>query len=45
MPNTPAYLRFLNLIDAIDRIAPGKKLDATEESLLNTVVLSFHAKK
>jgi len=44
-PNTPAYLRFLNLIDAIDRIAPGKKLDCTEESLLNTVVLSFHAKK
>jgi len=44
-PNTPAYLRFLNLIDAIDRIALGKKLDCTEESLLNTVVLSFHAKK
>ena len=44
-PNTPAYLRFLNLIDAIDRIAPGKKLDCTEESLLNTVVLSFHVKK
>jgi DNA-binding MarR family transcriptional regulator len=44
-PNTPAYLRFLNLIDAIDRISPGKKLDCTEESLLNTVVLNFHAKK
>ena len=43
--NSSAYLRFLNLIDAIDRIAPGKKLDHTEESLLNTIVLSFQAKK
>jgi DNA-binding MarR family transcriptional regulator len=24
---------------------PGKKLDSTEESLLDSVVLSFHAKK
>ncbi|QWD83641.1 hypothetical protein ICU98_00760 [Polynucleobacter sp. MWH-P3-07-1] len=43
--NSSAYLRFLNLIDAIDRIAPGKKLDHTEESLLNTIVLNFQAKK
>ena len=33
-----AYLRFLNLIDALDRINPGKKLDSIEESLLDKVV-------
>lgn len=38
----PAYVRFLNLIDALDRINPSKKLDATEESLLNKIVLSAH---
>jgi DNA-binding MarR family transcriptional regulator len=37
-----AYIRFLNLIDVLDRINPGKKLDATEESLLNKIVLSAH---
>ena len=40
-----SYFRFLNLIDALDRMNPGKKLDSTEESLLDSVVLSFHAKK
>jgi DNA-binding MarR family transcriptional regulator len=39
------YVRFLNLIDALDRINPGKKLDSTEESLLDKIVLSFHAKQ
>jgi DNA-binding transcriptional ArsR family regulator len=39
---SPAYIRFLNLIDVLDRINPGKKLDATEESLLNKIVLSAH---
>jgi DNA-binding MarR family transcriptional regulator len=32
-----AYIRFLNLIDVLDRINPGKKLDAIEESLLNKI--------
>jgi DNA-binding MarR family transcriptional regulator len=35
-----AYIRFLNLVDVLDRINPGNKLDATEESLLNKIVLS-----
>jgi len=39
------YIRFLNLIDALDRMNPGKKLDSTEESLLDRIVLSFHAKQ
>lgn len=39
---SPAYIRFLNLIDVLDRINPGKKLDATEESLLDKIVLSAH---
>ncbi len=39
--NKPSpYLRFLNLLDAIDRINPGKKLDFIEESLLNKIVLA-----
>ena len=38
-----SYLRFLNLIDALDRINPGKKLDVTEESLLDKIILSYHA--
>jgi DNA-binding transcriptional ArsR family regulator len=37
-----AYIHFLNLIDVLDRINPGKKLDAIEESLLNKIVLSAH---
>ena len=39
---SPAYVRFLNLIDVLDRINPGKKLDATEESLLDKIALSAH---
>jgi DNA-binding transcriptional ArsR family regulator len=38
----PAYIRFLNLIDVLDRINPGMKVDAIEESLLNKIVLSAH---
>jgi DNA-binding MarR family transcriptional regulator len=37
------YLRFLNLIDSLDRINPGKKLDYIEESLLNKIVLCAQA--
>ena len=40
-----AYLRFLNLIDALDRINPGKKLDCIEEGLLDQVVACAHSKK
>ena len=40
-----AYLRFLNLIDALDRINPGKKLDYIEEGLLDQVVSCAHSKK
>lgn len=39
------YIRFLNFIDALDRINPGKKLDSIEESLLNKIILSSHANK
>ncbi|WP_114661600.1 hypothetical protein [Polynucleobacter necessarius] len=39
------YLRFLNLIDALDRTNPGKKLDCIEESLLNKIIASAHAKQ
>jgi hypothetical protein len=40
-----AYLRFLNLIDTLDRINPGKKLDAIEKSLLDKIVTAAHAKQ
>jgi len=39
------YIRFLNLIDALDRMNPGKQLDSIEESLLDNILLSFHAKQ
>jgi len=39
------YLRFLNLIDILDRINPGKKLDAIEKSLLDRNVTAAHAKQ
>ena len=45
MIKTSSYIRFLNLIDVLDRINPGKKLDSIEESLLDKIVLSFHAKQ
>jgi hypothetical protein len=42
---TSSYIKFLNLIDAIDRINPGKKLDCIEESLLDKIVACAHAKQ
>jgi hypothetical protein len=42
---SPSYIRFLNLIDALDRINPGKKLDCIEESLLDKIVNSAHLKE
>ena len=36
-----SYLRFLNCLDALDHINPGKKLDFTEEQLLNRVMLAW----
>ena len=45
IPKTSPYIKFLNLIDALDRINPGKKLDCIEESLLDKVVASAHAKQ
>ncbi len=35
---SPSYLRFLNLIDALDRMNPGKKLDHIEKRLLDKVI-------
>lgn len=35
-----AYIRFLNCLDALDRMNPGKKLDSTEEQLLNQITLA-----
>ena len=40
---SPSYLRFLNLIDALDRINPGKKLDHIEENLLDKIVTCAHS--
>ncbi len=40
-----SYLRFLNLIDALDRMNPGKKLDGIEENLLDKIVSCAHAKE
>lgn len=40
-----SYLRFLNLIDALDRISPGKKMDCIEESLLDRIVSCAHSKE
>ena len=35
-----AYIRFLNCLDALDSMNPGKKLDSTEEQLLNQITLA-----
>ena len=35
-----AYTRFLNCLDSLDRINPGKKLDSIEEQLLNRITLA-----
>lgn len=40
---SPSYLRFLNLIDALDRMNPGKKLDCIEEALLDKIVACAHS--
>ena len=47
MPTTrsSAYIKFLNLLDALDRINPGKKLDCIEESLLDKIITCAHAKQ
>lgn len=42
---SPSYFRFLNLIDALDRMNPGKKLDRIEESLLDKIVNCAHSKE
>ena len=41
----PSYIRFLNLIETLDRINPGKKLDYIEESLLDKIVTCSHSKE
>jgi hypothetical protein len=40
-----SYIRFLNLLDALDRINPSKKLDSIEESLLDKIVNCAHLKE
>jgi hypothetical protein len=42
---SPSYIRFLNLLDALDRINPGKKLDSIEESLLDKIVQCANLKE
>jgi len=42
---SPSYIRFLNLLDALVRINPGKKLDSIEESLLDKIVNCAHLKE
>ncbi len=40
-----SYLRFLNCLDTLDRINPGKKLDSIEEQLLNRVMLAWDSQQ
>jgi len=42
---SPSYIRFLNLLDTLDRINPGKKLDNVEESMLDKIVQCAHLKE
>jgi hypothetical protein len=42
---SPSYIRFLKLLDALDRINPGKKLDSIEENLLDKIVNCAHLKE
>ena len=35
-----AYTHFLNLLDGLDRINPGRKMDAIEGQLLNKIILA-----
>ena len=39
--NSLAYIRFLNCLDTLDRMNPGKKLDSIEEHLLNKVMMAW----
>jgi len=36
-----SYIRFLQFLDSLDRMNPGKKLDSTEEQILNYVSLGY----
>ena len=45
IPKPSPYIKFLNLLDAIDRINPGKKLDSIEESLLDKIVSCAQAQQ
>ena len=42
IPTNSSYIRFLNLINTLS-VSPAKKLDSTEESLLDKIVLSANA--
>lgn len=42
---SPSYIRFLNLLDDLDRINPSKKLDSIEESLLDKIVNCSYLKE
>jgi len=42
---SPSYIRFLNLLDALDRMNPGKKPDSIEESLLDKIVQCANLKE
>jgi hypothetical protein len=42
---SPSYIRFLNLLDALDRINPCKQVDAIEEGLLDKIVKCADAKE
>jgi hypothetical protein len=42
---SPSYIRFLNSLDALDRINPSKKLDSIEESLLDKIVNCSYLKE
>lgn len=39
--NSLTYIRFLNCLDTLDRLNPGKKLDSIEEHLLNRVMMAW----
>lgn len=47
MPTTKSscYIRFLNLLDSLDRMNLGVKLDSIEERLLDKIVLRSNAKQ
>ena len=41
----PAYIRFLNALDTLDRLKPGKQLDGIEEQLLDYITLHSEQNK